>query len=110
MLLFIQLHHVHQYNRDFGWKLGNKLLKEVAFRLKILFHSSFVFRIFGDDFVVLNALHVEIDEAQTKKKIGIGFNSIDVSIKHFPIKEFNLDAWENFEYYLMHSDSHQLCH
>jgi len=106
---FIQLHHVHQYNRDFGWKLGNKLLKEVTFRLKILFHSPFVFRIFGDDFVVLNALHVAIDEVQTQKKIGIGFDSIGVSIKHFAIKELNVDVWENFEHYLLHSDSYTSC-
>lgn len=106
---FIQLHNVHQYNKDFGWKLGDKLLKEVAFRLKILFHSLFVFRIFGDDFVVLNPLHVEIDEEQTREKISTGFNGIHVSLKHFALKDFNLDTWENFEYYLTHSTLLEAC-
>lgn len=100
---FIQLHHVHTYNQNFGWKLGDKLLSEVALRLKILFHTPFIFRIFGDDFVVLNALHVEIDEAQVKEKISVGFNGIDVSMKHFALKDFSLDAWENFENFLTHS-------
>jgi putative nucleotidyltransferase with HDIG domain len=106
---FIQLHHIHQYNKDFGWKLGDKLLKEVAFRLKILFHSSFIFRIFGDDFIVLNPLHVNVDEAQTREKIGIGFNGIDVSIKHFALKDFTLDTWENFEHYITHSQPLEAC-
>ena len=102
---FIQLHNIHHYNKEFGWKLGDKLLKEVAFRLKILFHSPFVFRIFGDDFIVLNTLHVKIDVAQTKEKIRIGFNGIDVSIRHFGLKDLNLDVWERFESYLTHSST-----
>lgn len=99
----IQLHHVHQYNQNFGWKLGDKLLREVALRLKILFHTPFIFRIFGDDFVILNAVHVEIDETDVKEKISIGFNGIDVSVKHFTLKDFSLDAWENFENFLTDS-------
>ena len=106
---FIQLHHVHQYNRDFGWELGNKLLKEVSFRLKILFHSPFVFRIFGDDFVILNALHVEIDTPEVQEKIAVGFNGIEVSIKHLTFSDLNLDAWANFETYLTHSTSLVSC-
>jgi len=53
--------------------------------------------------VVLNALHVEIDESQVKEKISVGFNGIDVSMKHFALKDFSLDAWENFENFLTHS-------
>lgn len=102
---FIQLHHMHTYNKNFGWKLGDKLLKEVALRLKILFHSPFIFRIFGDDFVVLNALHVEFGEKEVKEKISIGFDEIDVSMKHLALKDFNLDRWENFENFLTHSQS-----
>lgn len=106
---FIQLHHIHQYNQNFGWKLGDKLLREIVFRLKILFNTSFVFRIFGDDFVILNALHVEVDEAQMKEKIVTGFNDVEVTMKHFALKDFNLDAWENFETYLIHSHTLDQC-
>ena len=102
---FIQLHHMHQYNKNFGWKLGDKLLKEVALRLKILFHSPYIFRIFGDDFVVLNTVHVEVSEKDVKEKISIGFDEIDVSMKHFALKDFNLDRWESFENFLTHSPS-----
>lgn len=100
---FIQLHHVHQYNKNFGWKLGNKLLREVALRLKILFHTCLIFRIFGDDFVVLDALPAKIGDLDVKEKISIGFNGIDVSIKHFALKDFSLNDWENFENFLTHS-------
>jgi len=49
---FIQLHHMHHYNERYGWKCGDDALREIALRIKVLFHSPFVFRVFGDDFVV----------------------------------------------------------
>lgn len=102
---FIQLHNMHTYNQHFGWKGGDALLQEVALRLKVLFHSSFIFRIFGDDFVVLNPLHVEIDEKEVIYKIGVGFDGVSVSLKHFALKDFSLAKWENFENYLVHSQT-----
>lgn len=101
----IQLHNMHQYNQQFGWASGDLLLKEVALRLKVLFNTPYIFRIFGDDFVVLNPLHVEIDEKEVVYKIGVGFNGISVSLKHFALKKFSLAKWENFENYLVHSQS-----
>lgn len=100
----IQLHHMHPYNRRFGWECGNALLKEVVLRLKVLFYTSFVFRIFGDDFVALNPLHVTINEEEIKYKISVGFDGIEVSLKHFALKDLLIDKWENLEQHLFYSN------
>ena len=101
----IQLHNMHQYNQQFGWTSGDSLLKEVAHRLKALFHTSYIFRIFGDDFVVLNPLHVKVDEEEIKYKIGVGFDSIQISINHFALQELPIDKWETLEKHLIHHNS-----
>jgi len=98
----IQLHHMQEYNQQFGWISGDLLLKEVVLRLKVLFNTPFVFRIFGDDFVVLNPLHVTIDEQEIQYKISVGFDCLDVNIKHFLLQDLSLEKWDNLEQYLTH--------
>lgn len=99
----IQIQNMHQYNERFGWKSGDKVLVEIALRLKVLFKTAFVFRIFGDDFVVLNSLHVKIDEDKILRTLINGFNGIGLHIKHIDFKLSTIEKWENFENYLISS-------
>ncbi len=101
---FIQLHRMQDYNQRFGWKLGNLLIKEVALRIKALFKSPFIFRVFGDDFIVLNPLHVEIDKKDIIYKLGVGFEPIEISLQHFDLKENMMEKWDQLESYLIHYD------
>ena len=102
---FIQLHHMQGYNERYGWKCGDDTLKEISLRIKSLFHSSFVFRIFGDDFVVLNPLHVEIDTQEISYKVSIGFDGLEISVQHFDFEAQMIEKWEHLENYLMHYDN-----
>lgn len=99
----IQLHHMHRYNEQFGWKSGDRVLVEMALRLKILFRTSFIFRIFGDDFIVLNPLHVELDEQEIVARLVNGFKGIVLSMKHFNFELQRVEKWESFEKYLTHT-------
>lgn len=101
---FIQLHRMHSYNQRFGWKLGNALIKEVALRIKVLFASSFIFRVFGDDFIVLNPLHVAVEEKEVLNKLSIGFKPIKVSLQHFDIEKNAIQSWEQLENHLIHHE------
>lgn len=102
---FIQLHHMHNYNERYGWKCGDDTLKEVSLRIKSLFHSAFVFRIFGDDFIVLNPLHVEIDSKEILYKLGVGFDGLEISLQHFDFDDNAINKWEHLENYLVHHDN-----
>ncbi|MBV5277478.1 MAG: HD domain-containing protein [Campylobacteraceae bacterium] len=102
---FIQLHHMQNYNERYGWKCGDDTLKEISLRIKSLFHSSFVFRVFGDDFVVLNPLHVEIDKKEILYKLGVGFDGLEISLQHFDFEAHMIDKWEHLENHLVHCDN-----
>lgn len=99
---FIQLHHVHQYNELFGWQAGDGALKEIALRIRVLFHSEFVFRVFGDDFIVLNPLHVTVDTQEILYKLSVAFEPIEISLQHFDLEESMMEKWNQLENYLIH--------
>lgn len=99
---FIQLHYMQNYNERYGWKCGDDTLKEIALRIKSLFHSFFVFRIFGDDFIVLNPLHVEVDVHEIEYKLCVGFEGLEISLQHFDFKELIIEKWESLENHLVH--------
>lgn len=101
---FIQVHHMQKYNEQMGWKSGDAVLIEVALRLKVLLHTAFVFRIFGDDFVALSPLHVEVDLSELQHKLTCGFNGLAISCSHFDLKDSLICKWEQLEKYLLHSD------
>lgn len=98
--LLIQLHHMHRYNERFGWKSGDKVLVEVALRLKILFATNTIFRLFGDDFVVVNPLHVGLSEQEILAKLSNGFTGLQLSLTRLNCEENKIDTWEQFEGYL----------
>jgi len=102
---FIQLHHMSGYNERYGWKCGDDLLKEIALRIRVLFHSQHIFRVFGDDFVVLNSLHVSIETAEVLYKLSVGFEGIKISLQHFDFEEnTHIDTWDSLENYLIHHE------
>lgn len=101
---FIQLHYMKHYNERYGWKCGDDLLKEIALRIKVLFHSNFVFRVFGDDFIVLNPLHVEINAEEILYKLTVGFEGLKTSLQHFDFKSHSIDSWDQLENYLIHNE------
>ena len=97
---FIELHHVHQFNQEFGWKAGNSLLKKVVLRLKLLFDEALIFRIFGDDFILLSHHHINLDSDEIKEKLTLGFSPVKSTITYFSLDDFTFKSWEDFEPYL----------
>ena len=59
MALF-SLSHFTAFNKKYGWKTGDIILKEFAEILLTHFEEAIVFRIFGDDFVVINELKLSL--------------------------------------------------
>jgi len=61
------LHNFAQYNHRHGWKRGNRLLFEFAKYLNDAFEEVMIFRVHGDDFVVLSSEEISIDESLLKE-------------------------------------------
>lgn len=96
----LQIHHMHAYNKNFGWKAGDEVLIEMVLRIKILFNSSFIFRLFGDDFVILSHTPINVDKKEVIYKMCSGFDGIKVSLCDLNIDDDRMLTWENFEKYL----------
>ncbi len=60
-LNLINIKNFTSYNRQYGWNKGDMLLSQFSEFLESEFSNFQIFRIFGDDFVLLNNAHQEID-------------------------------------------------
>lgn len=99
--LLIQTHNMHRYNQHFGWHLGDKALREIALRLRVLFASNTLFRLFGDDFVILNPTSMELCEQELLSKLAKGLTGLEFSLTHLsPQHHEKIEKWEHFERYL----------
>lgn len=82
----ICLHKFGEYNKSHGWSQGNDLLKEVATTLKMLYNDLMIFRVHGDDFIILNSKEknfdadklYELDKLLTNTPLHIQLTSYDI--------------------------------
>jgi putative nucleotidyltransferase with HDIG domain len=80
-LIVIFLGNFHQYNKATSWEAGNQLLKSVSSELQKHYQDGLVFRIQGDDFVVMS-------ESILDKNIKL--KSLDRTDVEYRVEEFDL--------------------
>jgi putative nucleotidyltransferase with HDIG domain len=84
----ISLNGFSNYNKLYGWAKGNELLREVAFELKnIAYDSEYIFRIFGDNFAILNKEHFELEKYLDKIDKLLESKGVSYTHKHYDMKE-----------------------
>ncbi|GAB6907342.1 Sensory box/GGDEF family protein [Desulfosarcina cetonica] len=105
-LMFLDLDKFKQVNDTLGHDTGDRLLKEVAERLKAcLRESDYLFRLGGDEFtIILTNLNLDIDVARVARKIlqSISqvyrldgheiFTSTSIGISVFPNDGWDVEA------------------
>lgn len=98
-LYLINLHNFSQYNKQNGWREGDLLLRKFAEALTQINKSNLIFRVYGDDFVILNKNHLDTFEQSLEhlnkvlKDTGVSF-----TYKHFDLrveKIHSIDELEN---------------
>lgn len=64
----ISIEEFTRFNNSYGWEVGDTVLVDLAAFLVRMNSESLVFRVFGDDFIVLNKSDIELslDELQSK--------------------------------------------
>lgn len=79
------LKNFSKFNKTKSWSEGDVLLKKVSHILKDSFSEALIFRVFGDDFVVISEqeqdtshARVLLDEVMSKNGIHYKFKSIDL--------------------------------
>ncbi len=63
----ISIKHFTRFNHEQGWESGNRLLIMMAETLEQTFPDAMIFRIYGDDFLILSAEHTDIDMEAFRK-------------------------------------------
>lgn len=93
----IYLHNFMQYNKKHGFTQGDMLLKEFARVLASLNESDYVFRIYGNDFVLLNVEHYKLNGYIAKLENILADSGIVMEHKHYNIDEEKIHCMTDLE-------------
>lgn len=93
----ICLNNFGNYNKKYSWPKGNELLINISITLKYLYSDKMIFRIHGDDFIIL-CKDGNIDNSKNQKLEDIVKGSgITIEIKEFDITEKHIDSLVKLE-------------
>jgi len=96
-LYIVYLHNFSQYNTTHGWVRGDELLSEFADKLDSLNETYLIFRIYGDDFVVLSENEFDIEAHLGElEEILVGTN-VTLSYKKFDLEQKNITSTKDLE-------------
>ena len=86
-LYIFKIRNFSNFNKAYGWKEGDKVLSSIADILSVDKHDSMLFRVFGDDFVLLSSRELELsktteslDKFLQKYDIEYNLKSIDLNL------------------------------
>lgn len=96
----LHLLNVPKYNKHHGWAKGNLLLKEFADELQTRFAESLIFRVYGNDFVIICKEDLVIDCQELHAFACIMDTEIEVEVQHVDLsaeKAYTIDKLEKLE-------------
>ncbi|MCW8930645.1 MAG: response regulator [Gammaproteobacteria bacterium] len=99
----IYLHNFSKFNNKHGWNEGDQLLKEFSSFLKTSYPDSLIFRVHGDDFIVLNKKHINIDEEAITSLDLLQRKKITSSFAHYNLHEVNIEDMNMMDRHLLSS-------
>ena len=93
----IYLHNFNQYNKKNGWDYGDKLLQSFAKALNEISESDFIFRMHGDDFIILNEKYFELkDSFETLEKVLVD-TGVTMTCQYLDMKEESINDITDLE-------------
>ena len=85
-MLILSINKFSIYNKKHGWGNGDEVLKEFASLLANYFENELIFRVFGDDFVVLSKHEILFDNIKNslynlmeKNNLSYRINQVDLT-------------------------------
>ena len=96
----IYLHHFSLYNKKYGWNQGDKLLHKVASKLQELCPEGKIFRIFGDDFLIMHKEIRDIEDTIKSLEDVLKSTGIEISFKHINLQSHHINSIDKLEEFL----------
>jgi len=88
----IFFHNFTNYNMEHGWINGDKFLNQFADMLRKKFPEELLFRVHGDDFVVVKKEEHSVDIKEFEVRTPLLESGVTLSEKEFNIKEKNISS------------------
>lgn len=89
---FINTTNFNNYNKEYGWIQGDKKLYELAKNLSTTLPDATIFRIYGDDFLILHEKHYDIDAKELKESLKLG-DILDISLFHLDLNTLHVKSF-----------------
>lgn len=96
-LSVVFLHNFSSFNQKYGWDKGNVFLKDITKILHLCCKEASVFRIHGDDFIIISDSKITINESSITKLIQENGNIISIAKKEFNTATDDISSIEKLE-------------
>jgi len=93
------IHNFSQYNKINSWEQGNAFLKEFANKLVNFFNDELIFRVFGDDFVVLSKNEIKIERLKQQLDIFIDKKCVQYKVNIIDLTKVKITTTADIEHY-----------
>ncbi|QOY54823.1 response regulator [Candidatus Sulfurimonas marisnigri] len=100
----LYLHNFNQYNQKNSWEEGDVFLNKFVTYLHKSYPLSTVFRVNGDDFVLMNKEHIEIDVKEFEALDFIQNANVNISVMHFDLRKKNISNKRELEEALLKAE------
>ncbi|MCU7940241.1 MAG: HD domain-containing protein [gamma proteobacterium symbiont of Bathyaustriella thionipta] len=97
----IYLHNFSSYNNRYGWSKGDKLLREFADILKENNPDSLIFRVHGDDFILLDKQQIKLNTNLISSLDLLNKAKISVSFRHHNLNEEKIENMNAMDRHLL---------
>jgi putative nucleotidyltransferase with HDIG domain len=96
-LNILYLRNFSHYNHQYGWNAGDIFLQNFAAYLQKEFSDFRIFRIFGDDFVLLHQTHQAVDIKKINNLELFKETGIHCELKHYDLKDNNVNHYKELQ-------------
>ena len=96
-LNILYLRNFTSYNHQYGWNTGDKFLHDFAAYLQQEFSDFRIFRIFGDDFVLLHQTHQVIDIEKINALELFNESGMHCELKHYDLSKDNIAYYKELQ-------------
>jgi diguanylate cyclase (GGDEF)-like protein len=93
---FIQVKNFHKYNKKYGWLQGDEKLKDIANRLQNCFQKALIFRVYGDDFLIINEKHYDIEKEKLIDTLDLRNGILDIELHHIKLDKIKAQDFVEF--------------
>jgi len=92
----IFVHNFTQYNKKFGWDRGDEFLKEIVRYFHTHYEHDLLFRLHGDDFIVISNKNIDVEESIFDALISQAGGIIKIECRKLDTDKHNISSTSIF--------------